>query len=142
MDTRRTTPNNFGESNVPSSNPPKPTRLTPQKMDGRRTNGMCFNCDNKYTKGHKCGEKKIFYIDYEEEEENEQEPSPIEEIKETPPKESTPTISCYALVAISTPQTLKIKGYIKRKKVLVLIDSGSTHNFIHCKLAKAHNCFI
>jgi hypothetical protein len=54
----------------------------------------------------------------------------------------TPTISCHALAGISTPQTLKIEGYIKNKKVIVLIDSGSTHNFIHCKLAKALNCFI
>ena len=42
----------------------------------------------------------------------------------------------------STPQTLKIEGYIKKKKVIVLFDSGSTHNFIHCKLAKDLNCFV
>ena len=24
----------------------------------------------------------------------------------------------------------------------MLIDSGSTHNFIHCKLAKVLNCFV
>jgi hypothetical protein len=46
------------------------------------------------------------------------------------------------LAGISTPQTLKIEGYIKKKKVIVLIDSGSTHNFIHYKLAKALNCFV
>jgi hypothetical protein len=51
-------------------------------------------------------------------------------------------ISCNALDGISTPQTLKIKGYIKKKKVIVLIDSGSTHNFIHYKLFKALNCFV
>jgi hypothetical protein len=54
----------------------------------------------------------------------------------------TPTILCHALVGIITPQFLKIKGYIKNKKVIVLIDFGSTHNFIHCKLAKALNFFI
>jgi hypothetical protein len=54
----------------------------------------------------------------------------------------TPTISCNALAGISTPQTLKIEGYIKKKKVIVLIDSGSTHNFIHYKLAKDLNCFV
>jgi hypothetical protein len=56
-------------------------------------------------------------------------------------KELTPTISCNALARISTPQTLKIEGYIKNKKVIVLIDFGSTHNFIHYKLAKALNFF-
>jgi hypothetical protein len=49
---------------------------------------------------------------------------------------------CNALAGISTPQTLKIEGYIKKKKVIVLIDSGSTHNFIHYKLAKDLNCFV
>ena len=51
-------------------------------------------------------------------------------------------ILCNALARISTPQTLKIEGYIKKKKVTVLIDSGSTHNFIHYKLAKALNWFV
>ena len=57
-------------------------------------------------------------------------------------EEMSPTISCNALVGIITPQTLKIEGHIKKKKVIVLIDSGSTHNFIHCKVAKELNCFL
>ena len=52
------------------------------------------------------------------------------------------TISCNALAGITTPQTLKIVGQIEKKKVIVLIDSGSTHNFIHCKVAKELNCFL
>ena len=54
----------------------------------------------------------------------------------------SPTIPYNALVGIKTPQTLKIKGHIKKKKVIVLIDSGSNHNFIHCKVAKELNCFL
>jgi hypothetical protein len=46
------------------------------------------------------------------------------------------------LDGINTPQTLNIEGYIKNKKVIVLIDSGRTHNFIHYKLSKALNFFI
>ena len=52
------------------------------------------------------------------------------------------TISCNASAGITTPQTLKIEGQIKKKKVIVLIDSDSTHNFIHCKVAKELNCFL
>ena len=93
-------------------------------------------------------EKKLFYIDCEEEEEKEQETHEekenemLEENKEETIEEITPTISCNALAGITTPQTLKIEGYIKKKKVIVLIDSGSTHNFIHSKIAKDLNCFI
>ena len=51
-------------------------------------------------------------------------------------------ISCNALPKITTPQTIKIEGHIKKKKVIVLIDSHSTHNFIHCKIAKELNYFL
>ena len=51
----------------------------------------------------------------------------------------SPIISCNALARITNPQILKIEGHIKN---IVLIDSGSTHNFIHCKVAKELNCFL
>jgi hypothetical protein len=57
-------------------------------------------------------------------------------------EETTPMIYCHALASISTPQTLKIEGYVKKKKVTMLIDFGSTHNFIDNKLAKSLNCFV
>eukprot|EP00253_Pinus_taeda_P020026 PITA_20026 len=101
----------------------------------------------KYTKGNKCAEKKLFYIDCEEEEEKEQERSKEEDIiqeQSLDKEEMNPTISCNALAGITTPQTINIGGQIKKKKVIVLIDSevivlidlGSTHNFIHWKPGK------
>ena len=41
-------------------------RRTYQEEKGAK--GLCYSCDRKYTKGHKCAEKKLFYIDCEEEE--------------------------------------------------------------------------
>ena len=72
MATRRTYPNIYRENNAPSPKTPQPTRWTPQQLEERKAKGLCFNCDSKYSKGHKCGEKKLFYIDCEEEEEEEQ----------------------------------------------------------------------
>jgi hypothetical protein len=69
MDTRRTTPKIYRENNVPSSKPPQPTRLTPQQLEERKEKGLFFNCERKYSKGHKFGENNLFYIDCEEEEE-------------------------------------------------------------------------
>ena len=46
------------------------------------------------------------------------------------------------MAGITTPQTIKIEGQIKKKKVIVLIYLGSTHDFIHCKVAKELNCFL
>jgi hypothetical protein len=68
MATGRVATNNYRENHVPSPNLTQPTRLTPYKMNEIISNGLCFNCDNKYIKGHKCNEKKIFYLDCEEEE--------------------------------------------------------------------------
>ena len=80
-------------------------------------------------------------VDCEEEEENEQEEDIHQELT-LEEEEMSLTILCNALAGITTPQTLKIEGHIKKKKVVVLIDLGSTHNFIHCKVAKELNCFL
>ena len=53
MATRRTNPNIYRENNAPYSK-------TPQQLEERKEKGLCFNCDNKYSKGHKFGEKKLF----------------------------------------------------------------------------------
>ena len=52
------------------------------------------------------------------------------------------TISCNALAGITTPNTIKIDGHIKNKKVIMLTDSSSNHNFIHCKITKELNLFL
>ena len=141
MATRKPTTHIYKDGSVATPRIPQPTRWKPQKLEEKREKGLCYSCDSKYTKGHKCAEKKLFYIDCEEEEENEQE----EDIHQEPTQEEeemSPTILCNALAGITTPQTLKIEGHIKKKKVIVLIDLGSTHNFIHCNVAKELNCFL
>ena len=69
MATRRTIFISQRDNNFPSYSPPQPTNLTHEKLDDRREKGLLFNCDSKYSKGHKCGEEKLLYIDCEREEE-------------------------------------------------------------------------
>ena len=91
----------------------------------KREKKLCYNCDRKCTKGHKCAEKKLFYIEYEEEEEKDQETSKEEDIHQVPTpekEEMNHTISCKALARITTPQTLKIERHIKKKKVQEVKD--------------------
>ena len=54
MNTRKAFSITYRENNVPSFKLPQ--SLTPQQLDERRAKGLCFNCDNKYSKGHKCNE--------------------------------------------------------------------------------------
>eukprot|EP00253_Pinus_taeda_P002660 PITA_02660 len=144
MATKKHTTHNYKDGSVVPSLP-QPIKLTPQQLEEKREKGLCYSCDRKYTKGHKCAEKKLFYIDCEVEEEKDQERSKEDDIlqeKSLDEEQMNPNISCNALTGITTPQTIKIEGQIKKKKVIVLIDSGSTHNFIHCKVAKELNCFL
>jgi hypothetical protein len=75
--------------------------------------------------------------------------SPVDELP--PPSDPTPpssppkveqVISLKALNGLCAPQTLKLIGYITNRKVIILVDSGSTHNFIHCRIAQEVNCYI
>jgi len=119
METRNPTTHDYNYGSVTSPSLPQPTWLTPQQLEEKREKGLCYNCDRKCTKGHKCAEKKLFYIEYEEEEEKDQETSKEEDIcqEPTPEKEEmNPSISCKALARITT-KTLKIEGHIKKKKV-------------------------
>ncbi|KAH9297684.1 hypothetical protein KI387_029366, partial [Taxus chinensis] len=80
---------------------PRPVRLTPQQIEEKREKGLCFNCDSKFGPGHKCAEKKLFYIDGPSEDEEKDEDSELEVLVE-PEEESgdpQPTISCHAISA-------------------------------------------
>lgn len=60
MASRRVSTNNYRENHAPSPNLTQSMKLTPQKMDEIIANGLCFNWDGKYGKGHKCCESKLF----------------------------------------------------------------------------------
>ncbi|KAH9291976.1 hypothetical protein KI387_042841, partial [Taxus chinensis] len=99
---------NTKDRSISSPSFSRPIRLTPQQMEEKRAKGLCFNCDSKYGPGHKCAEKKLFYIDGGNEDDEDAEiigeaEEPVEEEVE----DHQPTISCHALSGISTPQTLK-----------------------------------
>jgi hypothetical protein len=111
--------------------------------------GLCYNCDDKYFTGHKCKEQNIFMAISEDiSEEDVETPLVSESPKITDitlpsdPPEMEPFISLNALIGFSAPQTLKLIGYIKHRKVIILVDSGSTHNFIHHHIAQETHCYI
>eukprot|EP00253_Pinus_taeda_P011630 PITA_11630 len=96
---------------------------------------------------HKCKEHKFFQIDATDYSSTEEDPpleehEPLEEDNQKDNVSDEPVISLHALAGISSPQTLKIRGFIEHRPVVVLIDSGSTHNFIHQKFAEAVHCFV
>jgi hypothetical protein len=67
---------------------------------------------------------------------------PTEMTPPSDPLEVESGISLNAPTRLSAPQTLKLIGYIKNQKVIILVDSGITHNFIHCHIAQETNFYI
>ena len=67
---------------------------------------------------------------------------PVQDIVEPTTSIEEAIISLNAFSCVSTPHTLKIKGYIKYHQLVVLIDSGSTHNFINQSMAWSLHIFI
>jgi hypothetical protein len=113
-------------------------------MDEFQLKGLFYNCDQKYFLGNKCKEQNPFMAISEDVEAPLVSVSP-EPTEITPPSDPTkvePVISLNELTGFSASQTLKIIGYIKHRKVIILVASGSTHYFIHHRIAQKTNCYI
>jgi hypothetical protein len=133
----------------PPTTPIKVHNLTRDELAECQLKGLFYNCDEKYFLGHRCKEHKFFMAISEDVVEEE---DVISLVKELPrlnatldladPPEVEPLISLNSLSDFFSPQTLKLIGYIKHRKFTILIDSGSTHNFIHRRIAQETNCYI
>jgi hypothetical protein len=131
------------------SAPLKIQKLTRDEMVEGQLKGLCYNCDDKYFPGHKCKEQNLFMSISKDIQEEDVDNSPMPkspEISEinppSDPPKVEPIISLNALTGLSTPQTLKLIVYIKHRKVIILVDSGSTHNFIHHCISQETHCYI
>lgn len=62
-----------------------------------------------------------------------------DESEEDKEDESKPEITMYALAGWDIVSTLRICASIHKTKLIALIDSGSTHNFISDKVARDMN---
>ena len=111
---------------------------TPTEMAFRREKGLCYNCDEKWHSGHRCKGKVMLFIA------EEQAPSPdsvdheIEDdlgtttlgIHEQSDNSDCSHISLHVLAGLPSSETFRIYGSIRNAKLKILVDSGSTHNFL------------
>ncbi|XP_038898276.1 uncharacterized protein LOC120085983 isoform X2 [Benincasa hispida] len=99
--------------------------------------GLCFRCNEKYSPGHRYKLKEnrelMLFITNENEKpdlEQEEKGEPPEEEE----KEETVEIALRSIYGLSARGTMKLRGKMKGEEVLVLIDCGATHNFLHKRL--------
>lgn len=102
-------------------------------MEARKEKGLCFNCDEKFVRGHRCQRKQLFLIIGEEEEGEETEPNPQELLEGDL---ENVQISMHAMMGSNSFRTMRVKGVLRGRTITILIDSGSTHNFIEPGVVK------
>ena len=142
------TPNNNASilgTYEPSKTGPKPTRqLSYAFMAERRAKGLCYFCDEPFSPEHAKVHRKlqIHVLEMDAVE------GLVEELNADVEEEShgeEPLISVSALTGLcscKTMRTMRVTGFVRKKPIHILIDSGSTNNFLDEQVAKRLGCKI
>ncbi|XP_025635201.2 uncharacterized protein [Arachis hypogaea] len=125
--------------------PPKTNtmhKLTPMEIQFRREKGICFTCDERYSPSHKCASKHYFLVQTVEEVPTDQDSAiEITEEDQTPPVLAEVMVeplhlSYNAMAGIPTRRSIRFRGLVQGRDILVLMDGGSSDNFIHPTLVR------
>ncbi|XP_074271624.1 uncharacterized protein LOC141595557 [Silene latifolia] len=131
-----------------TSHTQKPTRfISAAERAEKHKKGECYFCNEPYSREHVCKFKgtQLFAIEIvgdEEEDVVEMHGNEEEEDTEVVYDMSTsePCISVNALSGCTGFQTMRVTGYVGKTAVHILIDSGSTHNFLDQNMAMKLGC--
>ncbi|XP_028768491.1 uncharacterized protein LOC114726095 [Neltuma alba] len=118
-----------------------PKKLTDAEIERRCELGLCFKCDEKFRPGHRCKKKQLQVLILAEDPESEDAPSVSPESAIEVPETTTEevaapegqlmSLSLNALAGLTGGKTIKLMGTVQGREVLILIDCGATHSFIH-----------
>ncbi|KAK3218988.1 hypothetical protein Dsin_012958 [Dipteronia sinensis] len=106
-------------------------------MKVRREKRLCYNCNKVYTYGHQCAKKQFYMLEGKDEsrEAEVEDHDGAENVLEGSLEEES-IICQHALTGSMGIQTIRLKGRAKSREVIILVDSGSTHNYLDPKTAK------
>ncbi|KAJ3697247.1 hypothetical protein LUZ61_000952 [Rhynchospora tenuis] len=109
-------------------------RLTADEMQQRRQEGLCFNCDEKFVRGHKCkGRATLLYLEGAEDDPDLEDHYTFSLTESDQPETE---ISLNTLLGRYSTKAMRMLGCISSHPVQVLVDSGSTNNFISRRTAQ------
>lgn len=111
-------------------------RLSPAEICDKCARGAFYNCDQRWSPSHRCRSQFLCLLGTDDAEDESL--PPLEEDPEDIPDDSPPgDMSClHSLSAMGKPQSLRFQGRCATHTFPLLIDSGSTHNFIKPSLAE------
>ncbi|RWW75236.1 hypothetical protein BHE74_00016747 [Ensete ventricosum] len=97
-----------------------------------RSAKACVSTATCSERDHCCKKERLLIIEHIEEPEHEEEDlEPGEDTKEDP---QPADCMAHALAGYANPQTMTIMGFLKQQPVIILIDTGSTNNFVNNKV--------
>ncbi|GJW67106.1 reverse transcriptase [Tanacetum coccineum] len=130
-------------------------QLTQKELEEKRAKNQCFYCEQRYTPGHKCsGHVYSLEVIGESKEQEEDIIKQVIDVNEEDDNvemchaafynsvQETPKISLNALSGVNSYQTMRVRGMVGKQPLHILVDSGSTHNFVDIISAKKFGCKI
>jgi hypothetical protein len=97
-------------------------RLSRPEQEERRRLGLCFNCNEKYTRGHNRVCRRIFYI------------GGFGITDDTTaadePDKAALVFALHAVAGVAASNTIQLQVRLGTTSFIVLVDSGSTDSFI------------
>ncbi|CAA7028426.1 unnamed protein product [Microthlaspi erraticum] len=113
--------------------------LTPEQMADKRAKGECYYCPEKYSREHFLTHKDTQLFCMVPEEDGE-EVECLSDREDDEPLGEIAQISLNAMTGVTDFQTMRVKGVHKKRSLFMLVDSGSTHNFLDVSIAKKLSC--
>ena len=97
-------------------------RLSRPEQEERRRQGLCFNCNEKFTRGHNRVCRRLFYIDGFE--------IADDAAAADGPDTEAPVFSLHAVAGVPVSNTVQLQVLLGAATFVALVDTGSTHSFI------------
>ncbi|WVZ93159.1 hypothetical protein U9M48_039163 [Paspalum notatum var. saurae] len=112
-----------------NASPPTFKHMSPTKMEERRRQGLCFNCDVPFVRGHHC--QRLFYLEVEDSDDN-------VNATETPADTDIDAlvISLLAMTRLRMARTMHVPVTLNSRRLVALLDTDSTHNFLNSSIAE------
>jgi hypothetical protein len=114
------------------------TRLSYQELMDRKEKGLCFKCKGPFHPMHQCPEKQLKVLVYDGDYEEEGEAKVLAVEIDGSDEEEGGELCVLDLhhLAFENHKTVKFQGQIRGVPVLILVDSGASHNFVSQKLVQ------
>lgn len=97
---------------------------------------LCFHYNERYMMGYRCKFRQLRIMIALEEKEKKEMKTKEEEETTMEEREIELVLNSNSIVGLETQKTIKLIGALKGRKVIILLDNKTTHNFISRKLVK------